>query len=151
MNHLIEYEKFINEGVISNKIELWKSKISTTFKSLKNIQKVLGYIITILSVIGIVSMGLLFGLFLISTMNPEFVEECVKKSGKKAMYEKTNQDYIIESIVNKFYNDEDLQKKIKEAAESKDIKKIKDINTKLKTIFTEEEQQYLNNLIKYYK
>lgn len=111
----------------------------------------MGYIITILSIVGLVSIGLLFGLYLISTMNPKFVEECVNKSGKKAMYEKTNQDYIIESIINKFYNDEDLQKKIKEAAESKDVKKIKAINNKLKTIFTEEEQQYLNNLIKYYK
>jgi len=151
MNYLIEYDEFINEGLIANKIELWKSKISTTFKSLKSIQKILGYIITILSIVGLVSIGLLYGLLHISIKHPKFVEECVNKSGKKAMYEKTNQDYIIESIINKFYNDEDLQKKIKEAAESKDVKKIKAINNKLKTIFTEEEQQYLNNLIKYYK
>ena len=38
---------------------------------------------------------------------------------------------------------------IKEAGENKNKKKIKAINDKLNTIFTEEEKEYLNNMVKY--
>ena len=149
MNHLIEYDEFINEGAISNKIELWKSKISTVFKSLKNIQRVLGSIIGILSIVGLATMGLLAGILYIHVKYPEFAKECVSRSNRKFLTEKSDQDHIIEQVINKFYNDEDLQKMIKEAGETKNVQKIKAINVKLNTIFTEEEKEYLNNMVKY--
>lgn len=145
MNHIIEYDEFINEGLITNKIELWKSKINSAFKTGKATHNILLRILSIVGIVGLVTGGLLWGILKICLKYPDFAERAAKQAG---IHESSDTDEIAKVILNKFYGDTDLQNKIKEASESKNAQKIKEITTKMKAMFNDQELEYLQIITK---
>ncbi len=145
MNHIIEYDEFINEGLITNKIELWKSKINSAFKTGKATHNILLRILSIVGIVGLVASGLLWGILKICLKYPDFAERAARQAG---VHESNDTDEIAKVILNKFYSDEDLQNKIKELSESKNAKKIKEIDAKMKAMFSHQELEYLQIIAK---
>ena len=75
MRYILEYDEFLNEGWLSNKIELYKNKINTTYKNLKGVQSVMYKVSSILFKVGLAASIILWGIYKIHTKYPEFVKK----------------------------------------------------------------------------
>ena len=151
MKYITSYDDFvINEGFISNKIEKYKSLISDVYKDSIKAKQLIFKVIRIISYVGSAAALILLGILFIHKKFPNFVKICADRAAVPKvtnvvlrLTENENEDSMVKNILNKFYSPKNFLFNL----DVNDKSKLNNIDSKIDSLFTREEQSYLKEIL----
>ena len=151
MKYILEYDEFLYEGLLANKIEKYKTWFYSTYKNAIVVRQIIANILTILSLVGLAVSGILVGILYIHKKYPNFVNVCADRANPLGrpigvvthlLPEAINEDSMVKNILDKFYTNKKLMHDIDTINVNRQGK-INAIGAQLQSIFTEEEKNFL--------